>query len=108
MVRPYRHRLLGVVLAPVTFAHPTASIETAGTQCASDLDADIAGEGVRIAAFAQVCVLILVSCGNFHTKATGSKEVGAGLAVTSVSLAMALMVRMRRGTLTPWMPQSAR
>jgi hypothetical protein len=94
--------LLGVVLVPVTFAHPTASIEKAGTQCSIDVDADVAGEGVRIAAFAQVCVLILVSLlGSFHTKATGSKEVGAGLALTSVSLAMALIVRMGCGTLTP-------
>jgi len=72
------------------------------TQCSIDVDADIAGEGVRIGAFVQVCVLILVSMlGSFHTRVTGAKEIGAGVVLTSVSLAIALIVRMARRTLTP-------
>lgn len=94
--------LVGVVLVSVTFAHPYADAESTGTQCDIGVDADIAGKGVRVAAMVQVCVLILVSLlGSFHPKATGAKEVGGGLILTSGSLAIALIVRMARGTLTP-------
>jgi predicted anti-sigma-YlaC factor YlaD len=71
-------------------------------QCDFSLDADIAGIGVRIAAFMQVCVLAFVSLlGVFHCRATGVKELGARLLYTSVSLKMALVVRMCRGSLAP-------
>jgi hypothetical protein len=94
--------LLGIVLVPITFASSKTEVSQAATQCSLTVDADIAGPGVRIAAFVQVCVLIVVSLfGSFHPKATGAKEVGGGLILTSVSLAIALMVRMARNTLTP-------
>jgi hypothetical protein len=93
--------LLGVVLVSVTFANVNVEVLRAGKRCSVDVDGDIAGDGVRIAAFVQVGVLLVVSLfGIFHTKATGAKEIGAGLVLTSVSLAMALMVRAK-GTLTP-------
>jgi hypothetical protein len=43
--------------------------------------------------------LVLLT-GSFHSKATGAKEFGGGLILTSASLAISLMVRMARSTLT--------
>jgi hypothetical protein len=94
--------LLGIILVPVTFANLDSDTNRTGQQCSLTVDADIAGPGVRIAAFVQVCVLVIVSLlGSFHSKATGAKEVGGGLILTSASLAIALIVRMVRSTLTP-------
>jgi hypothetical protein len=94
--------LLGIILVPVTFAYLDSDTNQTGQQCSLTVDADIAGPGVRIAAFVQVCVLVIVSLlGSFHSKATGAKEVGGGLILTSASLAIALIVRMARSTLTP-------
>lgn len=99
---PIGFALLSTVLVSVTFVHSNATVERTGSQCTKDVDADIAGLGVRIAAFAQVGTLILVSLlGSFHPKATGAKEVGAGLVLTTVSLAIALMVRIEKGILRP-------
>jgi hypothetical protein len=94
--------LLGIILVPVTFAYLDSDTNQTENQCSLTVDADIAGLGVRVAAFVQVCVLVIVSLlGSFHSKATGAKEVGGGLILTSSSLAIALIVRMVRGTLTP-------
>jgi hypothetical protein len=46
--------------------------------------------------------LIIISLlGSFHPKATGAREVGGGLILTSALLVIALMVRIARSTLTP-------
>lgn len=101
-IGPIGLALLGVILVCVTFVNAKAEIERICTHCSIGVDADVAGIGVRIAAFAQVCVLTLVSLlGSFHPEATGAKELGAGLVLTTVSLAIALIVRLRLGTLTP-------
>ncbi|KAK0741427.1 hypothetical protein B0T18DRAFT_420132 [Schizothecium vesticola] len=66
------------------------------------VDADIAGDGIRIAIWTQIGFLIFIAIlGTFHCKATGAKELGAGLAATHFSLAVALLVQYGRGTLTP-------
>lgn len=73
-----------------------------GTDCTSEVDADIAGQGVRSAALVQVAVLIALSLlGSFHPNATGVKEVGGGLMLTTLALAIALIVRLTSGDLSP-------
>ena len=63
---------------------------------------DIASREVYIAAFVQMAVLLfMLPFGSFHSRATGSKEIGAGLIVTSVSLALALMIRAAGGLNPP-------
>jgi hypothetical protein len=70
-------------------------------ECSTDPDADISGVGVRVSIWAQIGVLLLISClGFFHTEDTGIKEVNAGLLLTHVSLAIALTVQMHKRTLT--------
>ena len=72
------------------------------TDNAARVDADIAGDGIRIAIWTQICFLIVIAImGTFHCKATGAKELGAGLAVTHFSLAVTLLVQHGRGTLSP-------
>lgn len=101
-ISPAGIAMLGTVLVPITFANPDTQIENIGSQCTTGIDADVAGMGVRIAVWVQVGVLILITLmGNFHLKATGAKEIGAGLVLTHVSLAIALLVQLRRGTLSP-------
>ena len=69
--------------------------------CNTNLDADISGDGVRASIWVQIGVMILISTiGRLHTYDTGVKEVTAGLILTHVSLVIALIVQMRRGTLT--------
>jgi hypothetical protein len=71
-------------------------------QSIAQVDADIGGDGIRIAIWTQICFLVAIAVlGTFHCKATGAKELGAGLAVTHFSLAVALLVQFGRGTLTP-------
>ncbi|KAF9769654.1 hypothetical protein IL306_012909 [Fusarium sp. DS 682] len=65
------------------------------------VDADIGGDGIRIAVWAQSVALIIITLlGTFQCNALGAKEIGAGLAITHVSLAIALIVQMERKTLT--------
>ena len=93
--------VLGSILTAVIFSHPSVATARDTTQCSAEIDADIAGKGVRVAAFAQVATLGFVSVfGSFHPKATGAKELGAGLVLTSVSLAIALLVRLVPGSLS--------
>lgn len=84
------------------FPSPSAApVVTVETQCSTDIDADIGGVGIRMAAWVQVVVLIIISIlGSLHSKATGSKEVGTGLVLAHVSLAIALVVQISRGTLS--------
>jgi len=65
------------------------------------VEADVASGGVRIAVWAQVAVLLIISVlGNFHSKATGAKEIEIGLVLTHISLAIAILVQANHGTLT--------
>ncbi|KAH9908626.1 hypothetical protein F4778DRAFT_717935 [Xylariomycetidae sp. FL2044] len=64
-------------------------------------DADIVGDGVRAAAWTQVAVLFFIALfGILHTSETAVKEVGGGLIITHVSLAIALLVPLGRGELS--------
>ncbi|RSL99230.1 hypothetical protein CEP52_009846 [Fusarium oligoseptatum] len=92
---------LGVILVPVVFAGVEPTGEPLHGECGVGVDADVAGGGVRIAAWVQVCVLIAISLlGTFHPSATGAKEMGAGLVLTHISLAIAMLVQVNQGTLT--------
>ena len=94
--------LLGVAFATATFSRVDQNIETSGSHCTVDVDADIGGAGVRYGAIAQITVLLLVSVvGSFHYRATGVKELGAGLLLTELSLNIALMVRLGHKSLAP-------
>ncbi|KAG5765751.1 hypothetical protein H9Q72_006153 [Fusarium xylarioides] len=65
------------------------------------VDADIGGEGIRVAVWAQSAALVIITLlGTFQCNALGAKEIGAGLAITHISLAIALIVQMERKTLT--------
>lgn len=95
--------LLGAILVPITFTHATSRLasQAGPEQCHTSVDGDIAGTGAQIAVWAQVGVLLLISIlGSFHTSATGAKEIGAGLLLTHVSLAIAILLQMRLGVLT--------
>ncbi|KAF9874700.1 hypothetical protein CkaCkLH20_07837 [Colletotrichum karsti] len=60
------------------------------------LDPDIVGPGILIAQWAQLAVLFTFALlGTFHTQAAGVKEIGAGLAVIHLSLAIALLVQIK-------------
>ncbi|KAF4963607.1 hypothetical protein FSARC_8392 [Fusarium sarcochroum] len=66
------------------------------------VDGDVAGLGVRSATWAQVGTLMVISLiGTFHRQSTGAKEIGAGLALTHVSLVIALLVQLAHQKLTP-------
>ncbi|KAM0427835.1 hypothetical protein ACHAPT_007292 [Fusarium lateritium] len=93
--------LLGVILVPVVFKGVDSTGEAIHGACRVGVDADVAGDGVRIATWMQICVLIAISLlGTFHPNATGAKEMGAGLVLTHVSLAIALLVQVKQRKLT--------
>ncbi|KAK4444598.1 hypothetical protein QBC34DRAFT_308596 [Podospora aff. communis PSN243] len=101
-VAPAGFALLGVVIAPVAFTGLDVNSTGLSSECPAGVDADVAGDGVRIAVWVQVTVLVaIVTMGSFHLKATGAKEVGAGLVLTHISLAIAILVQLRRRTLSP-------
>ncbi|KAK8135172.1 hypothetical protein PG984_007184 [Apiospora sp. TS-2023a] len=80
---------------------PTTTEDACQDVSVATVDADIGGEGIRIALWAQVAVLITITLmGTFQCHALGVKEIGAGLAITHLSLAIALAVQMKRNTLT--------
>ncbi|KAI4941933.1 hypothetical protein J4E91_010483 [Alternaria rosae] len=72
-----------------------------GRACSTKPDADISGVGVRASIWGQIGMLILISVlGHLHKKETAIKEVAAGLILTHVSLAIAIIVQMYKKTLT--------
>lgn len=92
---------IGVILVAITFSNTSGELQKVPNTCSAQVDADIAGEGVIIGAVVQVGTLLLVSMlGSFHTSATGTKELGAGLILTNFSLTIALLVRLGKRTLT--------
>ncbi|KAF4468377.1 hypothetical protein FALBO_4729 [Fusarium albosuccineum] len=97
---PISAAALGIILVPIMFAGIYTKTEIAKSTCTAALDADVAGDGVRIGAWVQIGTLIVISLiGSFHPEATGAKEIGAGLVLTHISLAISLLVQVERDTL---------
>ncbi|OAA76160.1 hypothetical protein LEL_05844 [Akanthomyces lecanii RCEF 1005] len=79
----------------------TAASSACGNASAAMVDGDIGGEGIRIAMWAQIATLITITMlGIFQCNALGAKEIGAGLAITHISLAISMTVQMKRKSLT--------
>jgi hypothetical protein len=98
---PLSAAFLGVIIVTIIFSVASESYSDSDKACSTDLDADVSGDGVRVSIWAQIGVLIIISViGVFHPEDTGIKEVGGGLILTHISLVIALLVQMRRGTLT--------
>jgi len=92
---------LGTILVSIAFSNIGKRYRGTDEDCNTDLDSDISGDGVRASIWVQIAVLIFISVvGMFHNCDTGVKEVTGGLILTHVSLVIALIVQMRRGTLT--------
>jgi hypothetical protein len=65
-------------------------------------DADIVGDGVRAATWTQLAILTLLAItGSFNPDHNAIQEMGAGLLVTHIALAIALIVPMASKTLSP-------
>jgi len=93
--------LPGVVLVSILFTGLGSKLHDRGSQCSVNVEADVASGGVRIAVWAQVAVLLIISVlGNFHSKSTSAKEIEIGLVLTHISLAIAILVQANHGTLT--------
>ncbi|KAI2465275.1 hypothetical protein F4781DRAFT_35625 [Annulohypoxylon bovei var. microspora] len=92
---------LALVLGCVSFVGLRAKVAEEPRQC-ENADADIVGDGVRAAAWTQVGILFFITfTGIFHFYKTAVKEIGGGLIVTHVSLAIALLVPLARHELSP-------
>ncbi|KAI0881534.1 uncharacterized protein GGS22DRAFT_172429 [Annulohypoxylon maeteangense] len=92
---------LALVLGCVSFVGLRARVAEEPRQC-ENADADIVGDGVRAAAWTQVGILFFITfTGIFHFYKTAVKEIGGGLIVTHVSLAIALLVPLARHELSP-------
>ncbi|KAK2010751.1 hypothetical protein LZ32DRAFT_363287 [Colletotrichum eremochloae] len=85
--------LLGIILTPFLFLGKPGPDERCN-DLKDSIEADIAGLGIRITAWAQITILfVIVLLGIFHTQVNRvAKEVGAGLAVTYLALAIALLI----------------
>ncbi|KAI1655405.1 hypothetical protein F4813DRAFT_367778 [Daldinia decipiens] len=97
----YISALLALLLGCVSFVGLRAKGPDQPGQCKS-ADADIVGDGVRAASWAQVGLLFFITLtGVFHIYKTSVKEIGQGLIATHVSLAIALLVPLSRRELSP-------
>ncbi|XXH05994.1 hypothetical protein Hte_012439 [Hypoxylon texense] len=97
----YASAFLALVLGCVSFVGLHGKGPDEAGQCDS-ADADIVGDGVRAAAWTQVGILFFITfTGIFHFYKTAVKEIGGGLIVTHVSLAIALLVPLARRELSP-------
>ncbi|KAI0965041.1 hypothetical protein F4678DRAFT_485665 [Xylaria arbuscula] len=67
----------------------------------TNADADIIGDGVRIGTWILVGVLFLTAVLGSFLRDAATKELGAGLLVTHVSLAIALVIPLARRKLSP-------
>ncbi|KAK3985218.1 hypothetical protein QBC44DRAFT_312453 [Cladorrhinum sp. PSN332] len=93
--------LVAVPLFAITFSGQGGQHPDINNGCTTNLDADIAGDGVRASVWVQGGVLLFIALtGTFHPFTTGIKEVGGGLVITHISLAIALAVQMGRRTLS--------
>jgi len=68
-----------------------------------DADADIVGDGVRVAAWVQTGMITLLASAGLFTPESASaiKELGGGLVITNASLSIALLVPLARQSLPP-------
>ena len=65
-------------------------------------DADIVGDGVRVATWTQIVILVLIAFfGLLNPAHTAIQEVGAGLLVTHIALAIALLISAYAHQLSP-------
>ncbi|KAI0105903.1 hypothetical protein F4814DRAFT_452283 [Daldinia grandis] len=93
--------ILALLLGCMPFIRARADEPDEPGQCDS-ADADIVGDGVRAAAWTQVGILFFITLtGLWHIYKTAVKEIGGGLIITHVSLAIALLVPLVRGELSP-------
>ncbi|PSN73546.1 hypothetical protein BS50DRAFT_616892 [Corynespora cassiicola Philippines] len=84
-----------ILLWGVTF-QDSGNTPSTITDC-NNADADIVGDGIRIATWIQEGVLFLVTLyGTGNKTKTAAKELGAGLIIIHVSLSVALMVSFGR------------
>ncbi|KAK3386408.1 hypothetical protein B0H63DRAFT_540257 [Podospora didyma] len=97
--------ILGLALSVPTFNHLREIQDGINPQCTIDMDGDIAGVGVRAALWVQQgWIWVSVTTGPFLDRSqrpTGVKELAAGLIITHLSLAIAILVQMRQQTLSP-------
>ncbi|KAI5865848.1 hypothetical protein GGS23DRAFT_554320 [Durotheca rogersii] len=97
----YVSAFFALVLGGVSFVGLGAKESDEPGQC-ENADADIVGDGVRAAAWMQVGILFLITfTGIWHPRETAVKEIGGGLIITHVSLAIALLVPWARRELSP-------
>jgi len=98
---------VGIALSIPTFNKLQFAQEDLNTQnCKAPIDGDIVGDGVRAALWVQQGILWLsVLTGALlkpsQPRPTAVKELAAGLVVTHLSLAIAVLVQIGQGTLTP-------
>ncbi|KAF4333223.1 hypothetical protein FBEOM_12958 [Fusarium beomiforme] len=94
--------ILGLIYAPVMLTDLDPDHYDMDETCAKQgVDADLAGDGVRVAAWAQIIILlILCFAGMFQRETTGVKEIGAGLALTHFSLNIAMLVQLAQHKLS--------
>ncbi len=98
---PLLSAVVGVLIVSMTFHGARGTYTFSEKDCDTNLDADISGDDVRMSIWAQIGMLIVISTmGIFHAYDTGLKEVASGLVLTHVSLVIAIVVQMRRGTLS--------
>ncbi|KAF6815296.1 hypothetical protein CSOJ01_03559 [Colletotrichum sojae] len=94
---PFGFAVLGVIIIPIMLSDRIKDLKDQG----ATINPDIAGPGIRFAMWAQEAVLIIIAIlGTFHTRANGAREIGGGLVITHLSLAVALLVEMNRKKLT--------
>ncbi|KAI1464154.1 uncharacterized protein F4812DRAFT_468112 [Daldinia caldariorum] len=97
----YLSSFLALLLGCLSFIGLRARGPDEPGQC-DNADADIVGDGVRAAAWTQVGILFFITLtGIWHICKTAVKEIGGGLIITHVSLAIALLVPLARRELSP-------
>ncbi|KAF5498026.1 hypothetical protein CGCS363_v008970 [Colletotrichum siamense] len=100
LIFPIFVAVLGIILIAVMFHGNDTNTMFNGNDsnktCKAEIDDDIAGPGIRAAAWAQLGVLLFLALvGIFHTKTTGIKEFGASLTITHLSLVIALLFELQ-------------
>lgn len=89
--------VLGSIIRTRTH-HPLRSSED---NCMT-ADADIIGDGVRVGTWTQVVILAIIAiAGSYNPEHSAIQEIGAGLLVTHIALAISLFVPMIHQTLSP-------
>lgn len=91
-VGPIGLAVLAVISVVVTYGISSPEFDLT---CDTEIDADIAGFGVRYSVMVQVGFVIYASLfGTFSRSPLGARELGAGLLITATALSIALIVRL--------------